>query len=369
MRVFITSIAELSQNFFNSDPLKFNQYFAITPDYQKYCLGANLPTHFTITLAKEAMLIHDIAIHLLAGGYKLTTGTVKGICAIASGILGLETDHQTPSKQAAVHFGFACVYAADIFVSITNINNTYPQHLIDKIKNVFVNFLEVPSKEITIEYIVDPEIEKALKKKQAEAEEKELALQEEQRKAKEQEELLKKTQQELEDTRNSDFFSEKELQELFTEVPKVADTATYEEDHIKKELKVTTTSFIIDNKKLRTDPSQYMLTYTNGIDSDDDTDLLSQEDLWFEDEFSENETVVKKQKEQLLKEEKKSIEEFPLKNPKTLETKKITSLKKVSRRPKKKTSSNNNLSQISARARRLEYSEEIRSHSKKTLAS
>lgn len=367
MRVFITSIAELSQNFFNSDPLKFNQYFAITPDYQKYCLGANLPTRFTITLAKEAMLIHDIAIHLLAGGYKLTTGTVKGICAIASGILGLETDHQTPSKQAAVHFGFACVYAADIFVSITNINNTYPQHLIDKIKNVFVNFLEVPSKEITIEYIVDPEIEKALKKKQAEAEEKELALQEEQRKAKEQEELLKKTQQELEDTRNSDFFSEEELQELFTEVPKVADTATYEGDHIKKELKTITTSFIIDNEKLKTDPSQYTLTYTDGIESDDDTDLLSQENLWFEDEFSKNETVV--EKEQLLKEEKKSIEKFSLKNPETLATKQITPPNKVYKCLKKKTSSNKDLVQISARARRLNYSEEIRNRSKKTLAS
>ncbi|MEK7339306.1 MAG: hypothetical protein AABZ92_01165, partial [Verrucomicrobiota bacterium] len=91
MSVFIASITELSQNFFNSDPLKFNKYFAITPDYQKYCLNANLPTRCTITLAKEAMLIHDIAIHLLAGGVKLTIGSVKGICAIASGILGIET--------------------------------------------------------------------------------------------------------------------------------------------------------------------------------------------------------------------------------------------------------------------------------------
>ncbi|VHO04185.1 hypothetical protein [Candidatus Rhabdochlamydia sp. T3358] len=165
MSVFITSIAELSQNFFHSDPLKFDKYFAITPTYQKYCLDANLPTRFTITLAKEAMLIHDIAIHLLIGGVKLTTGAVKGICAVASGILGLETDHQTPSKQAAVHIGFACVYTADIFASITHINKKYPQHLIDKIKIIFTDFLKISNKNVVTKNIIisDPELEQELK--------------------------------------------------------------------------------------------------------------------------------------------------------------------------------------------------------------
>ncbi len=218
MSVFIASITELSQNFFNSDPLKFNKYFAITPGYQKYCLNANLPTRCTITLAKEAMLIHDIAIHLLAGGVKLTIGSVKGIYAIASGILGIETDHQTPSKQAAVHIGFACVYAADIFVSITNINKTYPQHLVDKIRSAFIKLLEVPNKKITIQYIADPETEKA--------------LQEEQRKAKEQEELLKKTQQELDNIHDSEFLLEEELEKISKEARQAPDTEIYKENSI-----------------------------------------------------------------------------------------------------------------------------------------
>ena len=178
MSVFMTSITELSQNFFNSNPLKFNEYFAITPDYQKYGSNTRLPTRITVTLAKEAMLIHDIAIHLLIGGVKLTTGAVKGICAIASGILGMETDHQTPSKQGAVHIGFACVYAADIFISITNINKTYPQHLIDKIEIFFTNFLETSNKNIVTKNIIvpDPAIEQELETALKEIEERDADL-------------------------------------------------------------------------------------------------------------------------------------------------------------------------------------------------
>ncbi|KAG6559444.1 hypothetical protein RHABOEDO_001585 [Candidatus Rhabdochlamydia oedothoracis] len=355
MSVFITSILELSQNFFKSDPLKFNQYFAITPDYQKYCLAANLPTRFTITLAKEAMLIHDIAIHLLAGGCKLTTGTVKGICEIASGILGLETDHQTSSKQAVVHIGFAFVYTVDFFVSITNINKTYPQHLIDKIKNVFINFLEVSNKEIPIKYIADPEIEKALKKKQAEAEEKELALQEEQRKAKEQEKLLKKTQQELKDLRDNDFIPEEELEKISQEAKKIAvDTATHKKKSIQEEPTTITTSYIIDNKKQCTD----LYKLTSGIESDDDTDSLIQkkpknpELFWLEDELSKDKNDTGKEEE-----------DGPFKNESViLETKKVTSPKK-----KKNAFSTNSPLTKSAFTRRKEYAKSIKKPPKKTL--
>lgn len=335
MSLFIKSITELSQNFLHADPITFNQYFTITPDYQKYCLNATLPIRFTITLAKEAMLIHDIAIHLLAAGCKLTIGTVKGLCSIPFSMLNLEIDPQTPSKQAAVHFGFTLLYILDMFVSITNINQQYPQHLMDKINNVFIHFLEDPKKKMAIQYVTNPEIEKVLQNKQTEIIEKELALQTEQRKAKEQAELFKKMQQELEALRDSDFFSEEDLQEIFKGAQEVIATTTYQETPIKEEPLEMTTYPSMDHK-LCTDPSQYMLTYPHLIESDEDTNLSIQEetpDFWFEDEFDKDKTLKKKLPSQ-----------------------------------KNKSFSHNNFLPTSSLARRLQYDKERRKNcSKRTL--
>jgi hypothetical protein len=268
MIVFIASIIELSQNFFNSDPLKFNKYFAITPDYQKYCLNANLATCFTITLAKEVMLIHDIAIHLLIGGIKLTTGAVKGICAIASGILGIETDHQTPSKQAAVHIGFACVYAADILASITNVNKTYLQNLIDKIEIFFADFLKKSNKNIIFS---DIEIEQE----------------------------LKITLEELE-KRNADF------NQLEEEIEKTAQNLNepFECEKIINEILNPNTRAILARIKSNIENNQEEQRetlyrekqgVTNWFESDDNT-----EDFWFEDEFRKNKTSAEKDVEESL---------------------------------------------------------------------
>ncbi|PWU13345.1 MAG: hypothetical protein C5B45_06255 [Chlamydiae bacterium] len=304
MSVFISSIAELSQNFFNSDPLKFNDYFAITPGYQKYCLGANLPTRFTLTLAKEAMLIHDIAIHLLAGGCKLTMGGVKGICAIASGIFGLETDHQTPSKQAVVHFGFACFYFMDFFISITSISNRYPQHVVDKIKSLFTKFLEVPNKGAIIKYIIDPETEEALNRKQLELEEKDLALQEERRKA---EELSKR-----------DSILEAELEAEMEKISKEARQITKVTSREKNstEVKPITVSSIINTLPK---PFQYMpITYikdddNSGSDSASIDPLTNEEDPWMDDKLDENEIFTEEKAEHLLKKESViPIESIPI---------------------------------------------------------
>lgn len=367
MSIFVTTIAELSQNFFNSDPLTFNKYFAITPDYQKYCLRANLLTRSTLTLAKEAMLIHDMAIHLLAGACKLTIGGVKGICAIASGIFGLETDHQTPSKQAAIHFGFACVYAADIFASITNINNTYPQHLIDKIETFFTDFLKESNKNFVTKNIIvsDPKIEQELKIAREELEKRDADLNQ-------LEEVLEKTAQNLNEPSRCEKIVDKILnpnKSILEKTRSITKKNKQLEEKIENTLKKTETkekepihkkdSSSLSNNQLRYKSSQFRLIDTESdddIDTESDTDLLIQNenvDFWFDNEFPENDpcekTTILAQK-QLLKEGGKPIERFLPKNQ--------AASKKVSKNPK----------QTSGLALRLAYGNKIRNR-KKILAS
>lgn len=342
MIVFIASIIELSQNFFNSDPLKFNKYFAITPDYQKYCLNANLPTCFTITLAKEVMLIHDIAIHLLIGGIKLTTGAVKGIWAIASGILGIETDHQTPSKQAAVHIGFACVYAADILASITNINKTYLQNSIDKIEIFFADFLKKSNKNIIFS---DPEIEQELK----------IAL----------EELEK---------RNADF------NQLEEEIEKTAQNLNepFECEKIINETLNRNKSAILARTKSNIENNQEEQPETTYREKQGVTNWFDwTEDFSFEDEFKKNKTSAEKDVEESLSFSRSStrqdLNEFStipnldllLTASDQLEDSKIKvkSASQISKSFRKTLS--NIPCQTSARARALKYDNERKNRSKK----
>lgn len=212
MSVFFTPIAVLSQKIFDT-PSEFNAYFAITNDLQECCFDKNLFLRFSVGIVgKELMLIHDIAIHLLASSIKLSLGGIKGLSAIPAGAFGLETDHQKCIKEGVVHLGFCTFYVVDYLISLSNINNTYPKDLFEKIKNIFAKFLEIPNKKVLI--IDNPETEKALKEKQIEAAASALALSLNEKKLKEQQELLERKQQELEDERNSDFISEEELDNI-----------------------------------------------------------------------------------------------------------------------------------------------------------
>ncbi|MGL4540068.1 MAG: hypothetical protein ACRCU0_03735 [Candidatus Rhabdochlamydia sp.] len=159
---------ELTQKFFNSDPFEFDTYFSITPDYQKkYCLGANAFTRFTVgVVGKElALLTNDIALHLLAGAFKLAIGGLKSVSTIAAVVFSQELDYQTPIKEGVVHLGFVCLYALDFFASIANIGNRYPQYLVDKTRNVFANFLKASNKNMVIQQVIiaDPKIAEELK--------------------------------------------------------------------------------------------------------------------------------------------------------------------------------------------------------------
>ncbi|QZA58367.1 hypothetical protein [Candidatus Rhabdochlamydia porcellionis] len=334
MSAFIIPIIELSQNFFNSDPLKFNQYFAITPDYQKYCLTANLPTRFTITLAKEAMLIHDIAIHLLAGGYKLTTSTVKGICAIASGILGLETDHQTPSKQAAIHIGFACAYTVDFFVSIANINKRYPQHLVNKIETIFTDFLKISNKNVVTKNIIvsDPEIEQELKITREELEKRDAAFNQ----------------------------LEKEIEKTAQKLRKPSQCEKIVDEILHPDINAILAKASIKNNQ------EQPLEITHTAKQKVNYCFESDDGFWSEETFSSSDTFNSDSIP--FKEQNKFSRDTPLTTSNNLESSKMKSTLQVSKRLRKKIPllTNNSL-QISAFERRNAYSEKIRSHSKKTL--
>ncbi len=365
MSVFIASITEMSQNFFNSNPLKFDKYFAITPDYQKYCLNAKLPTRFTITLAKEAMLIHDIAIHLLIGGVKLTTGAVKGICAVASGILGIETDHQTPSKQAAVHIGFACVYAADILASIASINKTYPQHLIDKIKNIFAEFLEVPNKGVTVAY--DANLEEQLRVTQEELKIRDADLDQLQQD-------IERTAQNLKEPSQCELIVNEILNPdksiILAKARKITENNREQLETTHTAKPKVTSWFESENgingiiNSLTPNEKRTLAPYEHQNYLYMDPDYLLEESLIQEETIEE--TLRNNPSEgQALKEEKRSIENSLSENELVIpEREEITS---VTRRPKEETSSHNTpfLPQISARSRRLAYDKRMRKNLRK----
>lgn len=271
-------IIELTQKFFNSDPFEFDTYFSITPDYQKkYCLGANAFTRFTVgVVGKElALLTNDIALHLLAGAFKLAIGGLKSVSTIVAVVFSQELDYQTPIKQGVVHLGFVCLYALDFFASIANIGNRYPQYLVDKTRNVFADFLKTPDKETNVQYIIDPEIERALKI--------------EQEKTKEQEAILRRTQEELHETRHSDFITEEELEKIFKEAEDTADKKVNNDYFKRKNQKINIKPTNIFGNKVAPNPSNYMLTYD--IWDKDSHDIASSaltkkdcEPSWFEDE-------------------------------------------------------------------------------------
>ena len=370
MSVFLTYITKLSQNFLHSDPFKYDEYLAITPTYQKYCLKGNLPTRFTITLAKEAMLIHDIAIHLLAGGVKLTIGVVKGICAIASGILGIETDHQTPSKQAAVHIGFACIYAIDLFVSITNINKTYPQHLVDKIKNTFIKFLKVHNKEITIEYLADPNLEEQLRVTQEELKIRDADLDQ-------LEQDIERTAQNLNEPSQCELIVNEALNpDTSIILEKVRSITKNNREQLKTThtAKPKVTIWFESESGINEIINSLTLNGESPLPPYDSQNYLSMDpDHLLEESFIRRETIEETLRNnpfegQTLKEEKRPIEKLSLENESVISEREEINPQKnipVTRRPKRKTSSHSNPLQTSAFAIRNEYSKNLRNRRKK----
>lgn len=263
MSVSINSIIELTQKISTADPFEFDSYFSMSSDYQKYCLDKNPLIRFAIgVLGKEIGLTHDIAIHLFRGIGKLLAGSTKGICMIVATVINLEINYQTPLKQGVIHLGFICLYAVDFFASIANFHNRYPQHLVDKTRNTFANFLKTSDKKVKIQYIADPETQRALKA--------------EQEKVKEQEVILRKKEEELNEMRTSDSFSDENLEKMLKKIHEDA----------KKE--ITTNSFITETEivdrnspdifdnKLATNPSNYVLAYD--IFNEDDYEHSLSED-------------------------------------------------------------------------------------------
>jgi hypothetical protein len=355
MSVFITSITELSRNFFHLDPFKYDEYFAITPFFQKHCPNASLLHRVCLIPVK---VIHDGPIHAPAAVVKTIMAIVKSIFAILLEVFGIEIDYRTPFKQGLAHLVLGVIHLIEAPLSL--IPNTHKIHLlyldrISKIKNSLAKFLETSNKNIITKNIIvsNPETEKALKRTQKEVEEKELALQEEQRKAKEQDELLQRAQQELSNIRNSDFIFEEELEKISKEAQQVLDTEVYEEDRIEEESTDEEGSLSSPNDKLPS--SYYTLAY-------DDT-----KDWSFDENDGECEEAISSSQEQFLKREKRSIENSPSENKSVISEREEINPQKnipVTRNSREKAFSHNNPLQ-SARARRLEYDKTRRNRRKK----
>lgn len=366
MSVFITYITKLSRNFLHSDPFEYDKCLAITPFFQEHCPDASLLYRVCLIPAK---VMHDAPIHVPPAVIKMTMAVGGYIFAILFEIVGIEIDYRISFKQGLAHLVLGVIHPIEAPLSL--IPNTHKIHLlyldrISKIKNSLAKFLETSNKNVITKNIIisNPETEKALKRTQKEVEKKELALQEEQRKAKEQEELLKRTQQELENTLNTEFIPNEELEEIFKKAHQIANDKINMEDPIRKKLIHKKDSPSLSNNKLAYAPTQFSLTYIE-IESDDDT-----EDFWFEDELSENKTATEEKKEIDLcnntispfEEEKRPIEEPPFKKGKvTLQKNSL-----VTKRPKKEPSSPSNLSQASSLDRRKKYSKDLINRRKKS---
>lgn len=268
MSVLIVPIIELSQKIFNSDTFEFDTYFSITPSYQKRCLHATILTRFTLgVIGKEAMLIHDIAIHLIAGACKLAIGAIKGLWAIPSALVGQEPDYQIHTKQGVVHLGFAFLYVADFLASPTNINDAYPQHLMTKARDAFAKFLQTPNKKVHTQYILDPNIKRVLETQEEEAKMTRGKIQKQQEIIQKQEELLQKTQKELEASLSSDFISDEDFKEICEEARREANEKVKNKRSANKKKPVINSSTSFSNE-LAPDTFGYRLTY----DTEDDTD-------------------------------------------------------------------------------------------------
>ncbi|HEV3269962.1 MAG TPA: hypothetical protein VGZ69_04855 [Candidatus Rhabdochlamydia sp.] len=168
MSVFITSITELSRNFFHLDPFKYDEYFAITPFFQKHCPNASLLHRVCLIPVK---VIHDGPIHAPAAVVKTIMAIVKSIFAILLEVFGIEIDYRTPFKQGLAHLVLGVIHLIEAPLSL--IPNTHKIHLlyldrISKIKNSLAKFLETSNKGITIKYVADPNLEEQLRVAQEE---------------------------------------------------------------------------------------------------------------------------------------------------------------------------------------------------------
>jgi hypothetical protein len=89
---------------------------------------------------KDVARIYDIAIHIIIGLGKIAICTTKILYSIPARLCG-STPNYDIGKEGFAHLGFSGFYLADMFISLTNIINRYPQDKMEKVENLFSKFL------------------------------------------------------------------------------------------------------------------------------------------------------------------------------------------------------------------------------------
>lgn len=123
-----------------SNPLACDTYINLGNYFQDSLSNhSNLVLRTALVFAKIVGRAHDILIHTGLGTLKLTASTSMAVYSIPAAAFGCIPTHHKVAKEASRHFGLAVFFVADIFLSLTNIINKYPQHLVNKIQK----FLEI----------------------------------------------------------------------------------------------------------------------------------------------------------------------------------------------------------------------------------
>jgi hypothetical protein len=133
-------------NFFSlPDPIIFNQN--LRNPCQNFCSKSSPPNIFSRLIVgvvvKDIALIPIIASHILAGIGKLALCTTKITYSISARLWGRIPNYQKTGKEGLVHLGFSRFHFADMFISIMNIINQYPQDLAKKVDEFFAGFLQI----------------------------------------------------------------------------------------------------------------------------------------------------------------------------------------------------------------------------------
>jgi hypothetical protein len=89
---------------------------------------------------KDVARIYDIAIHIIIGLGKIAICTTKIPYSIPARLCG-STPNYAIGKEGFAHLGFSGYYFADMFISLTNTINKYPKDKMEKVENLFSEFL------------------------------------------------------------------------------------------------------------------------------------------------------------------------------------------------------------------------------------
>ena len=98
---------------------------------------------------KDTVRVYEIAMHVIIGLGKLMISTIKATYSIPAKLWSSTANYQKIGKEGFVHLGLSGFYCIDIFISLRNITNNYPQALVKKIERCFSKYIAAPSNPVT----------------------------------------------------------------------------------------------------------------------------------------------------------------------------------------------------------------------------